>query len=412
MQPTDWIQLAKELDSADPLAEFRDEFELDDSDLIYLDGNSLGRLPTRTKSLMRHVVEHQWSRRLVRAWGEGWIDLPQRVGAKIAGLIGAQPEEVLVTDSTSVNFYKLAMAALAVRPDRSKIVTDTSNFPSDLYLMQGCAKQCGRVVQMVEPGAVSLNLDADTALLSLSHTSFKSGLVYPMAELTHSAHDVGALTLWDVSHSVGSVPIDLNGSIADLAVGCTYKYLNGGPGSPAFLYVRKDLQETLQSPIWGWFGQKNAFNFDLEFSPADGIQRFMAGTPTILSLAAVECGVDLILEAGIDRLRAKSIQQTEFLISLWKSLLEPHGVTLNSPSDPNLRGSHISFGHAEAYAIDQALILDMGVVPDFRTPDNIRFGIAPIYTTFEDLATAMLRFRRVLDLQLYEKYMGAPSGVT
>ena len=203
-----------------------------------------------------------------------------------------------------------------------------------------------------------------------------------------------------------------DGCDADMAVGCTYKYLNGGPGSPAFLYVRKDLQASLLSPIWGWFGQKNAFGFELGFEPADGIQRFMAGTPTILSLAAVECGVDLILEAGIDRLREKSVKQTEFLIELWRALLEPLGVTLNSPRDFTMRGSHISLGHPEAFAIDQALIHDMHVVPDFRTPDNIRFGITPIYTNFEEIATAMLRFQQVLVTRRYEKYIAEPTGVT
>ena len=412
MRPSEWIQVARELDRADPLAAFRQEFVVGDPDLIYLDGNSLGRLPKRTQSLMRNVIEDQWGNRLVRAWGESWINLPRRVGAKIAALVGAQPDEVLVTDSTSVNFYKLAMAALAARPERSKILTDSTTFPSDLYLIEGCAKQSGRVVKIVEPQEVNDNLDSDTALLSLTHTSFKAGHVHFMPQLTRAAHDLGVLTLWDLSHSVGSIPLDLNGCDADMAVGCTYKYLNGGPGSPAFLYVRKDLQASLLSPIWGWFGQKNAFGFELGFEPADGIQRFMAGTPTILSLAAVECGVDLILEAGIDRLREKSVKQTEFLIELWRALLEPLGVTLNSPRDFTMRGSHISLGHPEAFAIDQALIHDMHVVPDFRTPDNIRFGITPIYTNFEEIATAMLRFQQVLVTRRYEKYIAEPTGVT
>jgi kynureninase len=400
------------MDTKDPLAPFRDEFVFDDPSLIYLDGNSLGRLPKRTAALMRGLVEEQWGGRLVRGWGEHWIDLPQRLGAKIASLIGAQPDEVLVCDSTSVNFYKLAMAALGLRPDRVSIVTDNANFPSDLYLMQGCAKQLDRELLVVEPHEVPEALNNRTALLSLSHTSFKTGLIHPMADLTRAAHDSGALTLWDLSHSVGAVPLDLNGSNADLAVGCTYKYLNGGPGAPAFLYVRRDLHEGMENPIWGWFGQKNAFDFSLRYEPANAIQRFMAGTPPILSMAAVECGVDLILEASMPALREKSTRQTEFLIQLWEENLAPLGVTLNSPRDAKVRGSHVSLGHPNAFAIDQALIHDMNVVPDFRAPDNIRLGVTPISTTFEELVLAIQRIKMVIDERIYEKYSSGPTGVT
>jgi len=406
------IAFAATMDSEDPLASYRDEFAIDDPDLIYLDGNSLGRLPKRTGAVMRDLVEDQWGGRLVRGWGESWIGLPSRIGAKIAQLIGAEPDEVLVCDSTSVNFFKLAMAALEMQGARPQIVTDTANFPSDLYLLQGCAKQKGHTLVVVEPESVRGALSAATALLTLSHTSFKSGYTQPMAELTQAAHDVGALTLWDLSHSVGSIPIDVNGCGIDLAVGCTYKYLNGGPGAPAFLYVRRDLQEKLLNPIWGWFGQKNPFEFGLQYSPADGLHRFMAGTPTILSLAAVECGVDLILEAGIDRLRAKSVTQTEFLIALWEAFLEPLGFSLNSPRNPDERGSHISFGHPDAFRIDQALINDMSVIPDFRAPDNIRFGVTPISTTFGELVEGVIRTQRVVVEKLYEKYPQNASGVT
>ena len=407
-----FVEIAREMDSQDVLVGFRDEFVIDDPELIYLDGNSLGRLPKRTALMMREVVDRQWGERLVRGWSEGWVDLPRRVGAKIARLIGAQEDEVLVCDSTSINFYKLTMAALEVQSGRKQIVTDSGNFPSDVYLLQGCAKQFGHTIDIVEPEVVAAALNAQTALLTLSHVSFKSGFIQPMDILTKAAHEAGALTLWDLSHSVGAIPIDLNGAGADLAVGCTYKYLNGGPGAPAFLYVRKDLQEKLLNPIWGWFGQKNAFDFSLEYTPADGLQRFMAGTPPILSLAAVEYGVDLILEAGIDRLRAKSIRQTEFLIELWEAFLEPHGFTLNSPRDSRHRGSHVSFGHPDAFRIDQALIHDMNVVPDFRTPDNIRFGVTPISTTFTELVDAVLRTRRVVDDRLFEKYSAERAGVT
>jgi kynureninase len=405
---------ALELDRHDVLAPFREEFAIDDPDLIYLDGNSLGRLPKRSVDRLREVVEHGWGSRLIRGWNEGWFTLPQRAGAKIAHLIGAQTDEVIVADSTSVNFFKLAVAALRARPTRSKIVTDDLNFPSDVYLLQGAIDLLGKrhrlhIVHSEDGVMVSLDqlrdaIDDDTALVTLTHTAFKSGYVYGMAAITEAAQRAGALLLWDLSHSIGALPLELNQCHVDLAVGCTYKYLNGGPGAPAFLYVRKDLQEELFNPIWGWFGQHGQFDFKLPYQPAKGMNRWQAGTPNILSLAAVEPAIDLLLEAGIDRLRAKSIAQTEYLIGLWEELLQPLGVTLNSPRDYRQRGSHVSIGHAEALRIDRALIEDLNVIPDFRVPDNIRLGIAPIYTSFADVHEGMLRIRRAIVERLYEKY--------
>ncbi|MEK7311860.1 MAG: kynureninase [Chloroflexota bacterium] len=405
---------ARELDHQDPLARFRDEFVIDDPDLIYLDGNSLGRLPKRTAARMKEVIEGEWGSRLIRGWGEGWFTAPQRVGGKIAQLIGAQPDEVVVTDSTSVNFFKLVMAALEVRPGRHKIVTDDLNFPSDIYLLQGAVKLAGHDCRLevvrstdgrtVPTDALAAAIDSDTALVTLTHTAFKSGFVYDMPAVTEMAHRAGALMLWDLSHSAGAMPLAMNECGVDLAVGCTYKYLNGGPGAPAFLYVRRDLQERLLSPIWGWFGQKAQFDLKLDYEPGPGIQRFLAGTPTMLSLAAVEPGVDLLLEAGMDRLRAKSVAQTEYLIALWEAVLEPLGVTLNSPRDSKCRGSHVSLGHPEGLRIDRALIEEMNVIPDFRYPDNIRLGIAPIYTSYADIHEGVTRMRRVIEERLYEKY--------
>ena len=378
---------ALELDRQDKLASFRDEFVIDDPELIYLDGNSLGRLSKRSVARLQDVVEREWGSRLIRGWNEGWFTLPQRVGAKIARLIGAEADEVIATDSTSVNFFKLVMAALRARPGRSKIITDDLNFPSDVYLLQGAIDLLGNchrlhVVHSEDGLSVSTDqlrdaIDDDTALVTLTHTAFKTGYVYDMAAITEAAHRVGALMLWDLSHSVGALPLALNECEVDLAVGCTYKYLNGGPGSAAFLYVRKDLQEEVLNPIWGWFGQKGQFDFGLQYQPASGMNRWQVGTPSILSLSAVEPAIDLLLEAGIDRLRAKSIAQTEYLIGLWEELLRPLGVTLNSPRDYRQRGSHVSIGHAEALRIDRALIEDLNVIPDFRSPDNIRLGIAP-----------------------------------
>jgi kynureninase len=405
---------AHELDRQDPLAHFRDEFVIEDPDLIYLDGNSLGRLPKRAAARLREVVEAEWGRRLIRGWGEGWFSAPQRLGGKIARLIGARPDEVVVTDSTSVNFFKLVMAALQIRPGRRTIVSDDLNFPSDLYLVQGALRVGGGLHRMqlvrahdgltVSHAQLESAIDRDTALVTLTHTAFKSGFIYDMAAITELAHQAGALMLWDLSHSVGAMPVDLNRYGVDLAVGCTYKYLNGGPGAPAFLYVRRDLQESMVSPIWGWFGQNDQFDMKPDYQPGPGMQRFLAGTPSMISLAAVEPAVELLLEAGIEHLRAKSVAQTEYLIGLWEAVLQPLGVTLNSPRDPACRGSHVSLGHPDGLRIDRALIEEMNVIPDFRYPDNIRLGIAPIYTTFAEIHEAIMRFRRVIADRLYEKY--------
>ena len=416
------LSQAQSLDALDPLSHYRSEFLVDDPHLIYLDGNSLGRMPRRTLGRVQAVAEDEWGRRLIRGWGEGWFTAPQRIGAKIARLVGAQPDEVIVADSTSVNFFKLVMAALAARPDRPLVVTDDLNFPSDLYLLQGALRLAGpgrRLALVHSPDGLSVPLDAlagaitpETALVTLSHTTFKSGYIYDMPAITQLAHRAGALVLWDLSHSVGAMPLALDDAGADLAVGCTYKYLNGGPGAPAFLFVRRELQDSLFNPIWGWFGQQGQFDFKLDYQPGPGLQRFLVGTPPMLSLAAVEPAVDLLLEAGLDRLRAKSVQQTEYLIALWQALLAPLGVTLNSPRDPARRGSHVSLGHPEGLRIDRALIEDMDVIPDFRYPDNIRLGVAPLYTSFVDIYEGITRLRRVLVERLYEKYPTERPDVT
>ncbi len=415
-------QYAKMLDAQDPLAAFRREFVIDDPDLIYLDGNSLGRLPRRTRALLQDYVDIQWGQRLIRGWNEGWLDLGQRLGGKIARLIDAQADEVVVAESTSTNLFKLAVAAVKARPGRRKIVTDDLNFPSDLYIFQGIAALLGedyRVQIVPSPDgihgpveALAAAIDAETALVSLSHTVFKSAYTYDMAAVTALAHDAGALALWDLSHAAGAVPVDLNGANADLAVGCTYKYLNGGPGSPAFLYVRRDLQEGLHNPISGWYGQAAPFDFGLDYQPAAGLRRMLTGTPPVLSLAGIEPGVDLLLEAGMDQLRAKSLQQSEYLIALHEELLRPLGFQLNSPRDAARRGSHISLGHPEGWRINRALIEQMQVLPDFRAPDNIRLGITPLYTTFGEIHRAALALRQVVGERLYEQYPPERPAVT
>ena len=416
------LQLARELDAQDPLAAYRAEFVIADPHLIYLDGNSLGRMPRRAAARVSEVVEHEWGRRLIRGWGEGWFTAPQRIGAKIAQLIGAEPDEVIVADSTSVNFFKLVMAALAARPDRPLVVSDELNFPSDLYLLQGALRLAGagrRLERVRSPDGLTVPFEAlqacvtpETALVTLTHTAFKSGFMYDMPAVTELAHQAGALMLWDLCHSVGAMPLGLRAAGADLAVGCTYKYLNGGPGAPAFIYVRRELQETLLNPIWGWFGQKGQFDFKLDYEPGPGLQRFLSGTPPMLSTAAVEPALDLLLEAGLDRLRAKSVAQTTYLIALWEAMLAPLGVALNSPRDSARRGSHVSLGHPEGLRIDRALIEEMNVIPDFRYPDNIRLGVAPLYTSFADIYEGISRLRRVLVERLYEKYPAERPDVT
>ena len=413
---------AASLDAQDPLAHFRERFVISDPNLIYMDGNSLGRLPKATVSLTDDVLHRQWGERLIWSWNEGWFTAPERVGAKIAALIGAQPDEVIVADSTSINLFKLVVAALRVQRGRSRILTDNLNFPSDLYILQGAIDLIDKQHQLEivsSPDSIhgpdielQAQLNSDVALLTLSHTVFKSGYTYDISMLTEAAHDAGALVLWDLSHSAGSVPINLNAAQVDLAIGCTYKYLNGGPGAPAFLYIRRNLQEQLSNPITGWMGQKNLFQFESVYQPATGLRSFLTGTPPIISLSLIESGVDLLLEAGLDNLRTKSEQQSNYLLDLWGAVLEPLGFSLNSPREVRQRGSHISLGHAEGLRIDLTLLNDMNVLPDFRSPNNIRLGIAPLYTSFLDIHTTVMRLRDIVVNKLYEKYSSETPAVT
>jgi kynureninase len=416
------LAYAIELDARDPLAYFRKRFVISDPNLIYMDGNSLGRLPQSAVTFAEDLIQHQWGERLIRSWNEGWFTAPERVGAKIAQLIGAQPDEVIIADSTSVNLFKLVVAALRIQHGRSRILTDNLNFPSDLYVLQEVIDVLDKQHQLdIVPSPDNIHgpvtelqarLDNQTALLTLSHTVFKSGYIYDMPAITAAAHAAGTLVLWDLSHSVGSIPVDLHVAQADLAIGCTYKYLNGGPGAPAFLYIRRDLQDVLRNPIAGWMGQRNLFDFELEYRPTTGLRHFLTGTPPIVSLSLIESGVDLLLEAGMNNLRAKSVLQSKYLIHLWEELLEPLGFTLNSPREADHRGSHVSLGHAEGLRIDQALIHEMNVLPDFRPPDTIRLGFAPIYTSFRDIHSAVMCMQKVVTDRHYEKYPSQAPVVT
>jgi kynureninase len=367
-------------------------------------------------------VARQWGHRLIRGWNEGWIDLPLRLGGKIARLLGASENEVIVADSTTVNLFKLVVAALGGQPGRHKVVTDDLNFPSDLYILAAALDLAGPAYRLEvarSPDGIHMPVevlakafDGDTALVALSHTIFKSGFVHDLPAVTELAHRAGAMVLWDLSHSLGVMPLDLQAARVDLAVSCTYKYLCGGPGAPAILYVRNDLQEKLQNPLAGWMGHHDPFSFDLDYRPKAGLRRFLTGTPPILSIAMIEPGVDLILEAGLPALRARSVAQSEYLIGLWQDRLAPLGYTLHSPREACRRGSHISLGHPEGWRINKALIDRENVIPDFRLPDNLRLGICPLYTTFEELHTAVAALERVIHQRLYEHYPRERSGVT
>lgn len=420
------IEHARMLDLEDPLHLFRDQFVRKDPGLIYLDGNSLGRLPLKSAEHLEGVIGHQWGQNLISSWNARWYDLPLRLGEKIAGIIGAGPDEVIVSDSTSINLYKLAFGALSHKVGRKEIISEEMNFPTDLYILQGLLKQLGgkHILSLLKSSdGISPDLDeleamltSNTALLCLSHVAFKSAYMYDMKHLTELAHRHGALVLWDLSHSVGAVPVDLNDCGVDLAVGCTYKYLNGGPGSPAFLYVRKELQEEIGNPIQGWFGEKDPFAFGVQYRKADGIRKFLTGTPPVISLSALEPALDIILEAGVGSIRKKSVGQSEYLLALIRQWIKGTGLRIGSPLASGQRGSHISLKHQEAFRICKAL-MDPGlgdgpVIPDFREPDNIRLGISSLYTSYEDLHRANGKLQMILEGRLFENYSGTRELVT
>jgi kynureninase len=387
---------AGELDAADPLGGYRERFLLDDPALIYLNGNSLGALPLATLDRMETMLREEWGTALARSWDRDWMDLPGRAGDLVGELTGAAPGHVLVTDNTTVNLYKLACAALDARPGRNVIITDADNFPSDRYVVEGVAAQRGAELRMlptdinegIDPDLVRAAVDEDTALVSLSHVAYRSGALADMAAITQIAHQAGALMLWDLCHSVGAVPVDLDGCDVDLAVGCTYKYLNAGPGAPAFLYVSARLREVLRQPIWGWFSQRDQFAMGPRYDPAAGMMKFMTGTPSILGTAAVEEGARLLLEAGIGPIRAKSVQLTSYLIELADACLVPLGCAIATPREASRRGGHVTLRHPQAEGIVGQLAAS-GIITDYRTPDRFRLGPSPLTTRFTDVWDAV-----------------------
>jgi kynureninase len=389
------------LDAADPLADFRDRFVISDPEIVYFDGNSLGRLPAATAARLTRVVGEEWGGELIRGW-DRWLDEPLRVGDQLAkAVLGANAGEVVVSDSTSVNFYKLALAALEARPGRRVVVTDRANFPTDRYVLEGLARDRDLEIAWLDPdpvdgpqpadvAAVLAAHPGDVALITLSHVNYRSAAIADMATITAIAHEAGALNLWDLSHSAGSIEVDLEAAGADLAVGCTYKYLNAGPGAPAWLYVRRSLQRELRNPIQGWFGQRDQFAMGQGYDPEPGIRAWLVGTPGIIALAAVEEGVGLVAEAGIDRIRAKGIALTEYAIALFDARLAELGFSLGSPRDSANRGAHVAIRHPDARRLTTELIR-AGVTPDFRAPDSIRLGLSPLTTSFRDVATGITR---------------------
>jgi kynureninase len=391
-------------DRQDPLASVREEFTLPEG-VIYLDGNSLGALPRRTAARLEQVIAQEWGGGLIRSWNTAhWIDAPARIGDKIGSLIGAGAGEVIAADSTSVNLFKLLAAALRVQPGRHFILTEASNFPTDLYVAQGLIELLGgnHALRVVERSEVEHALDGSVAILMLTHVDYASGEIHDMRRITSAAQKVGALMLWDLSHSAGALPLDLNGSQVDLAVGCGYKYLNGGPGAPAYLFIAKGLQEAMQSPLSGWMGHAAPFAFEPEYRPAPGITRQLAGSPPILSMLALEVAVDLWLRVDQKEARRKSMALGDLFIKRVDETCRDLGVEVVSPRDASQRGSHVSLRHKEGYRVMRALI-DRGVIGDFRTPDLMRFGFAPLYTRYVDVFDAVRHLREVLASRAWDR---------
>ncbi|MEO8060263.1 MAG: kynureninase [Burkholderiales bacterium] len=410
-------QTCLDLDTRDPLAALRDEFQLPEG-VIYLDGNSLGVLPRATPARIAKVVQEEWGRDLIRSWNTaGWVDLSQRIGNKIAWLVGAGENELIVGDSTSVNLYKALCAAVelvtADAPQRKFIVSERSNFPTDLYIAESVARTHGFELKLIEADDLAAHLNDQLAVLMLTHVNYRTGRMHNMAQVTQDAHAAGALVLWDLAHSAGAVPVDLKTADADFAVGCGYKYLNGGPGAPAFVWAhpchtaRMD-RDQLRQPLSGWFGHAAPFEFTPDYRPALGIQRFACGTPPVLSMSALDCGVDVFLKAealgGMAALRRKSIALTTLFTELVEMRCADHGLTLVTPREPAQRGSQVSFAHEQGYAIMQALIA-RGVIGDFRAGDAgaapesshlLRFGFTPLYTCFAEVWDAVEHLREVL----------------
>lgn len=398
------LEAAMHRDSVDPLADFRDRFVIGTDPVAYLDGNSLGRLPKATLDRMRELLEVQWGVALIRSWDAGWIDLPTRVGDRLgAAVLGAEPGQTVIADSTSVNFYKALHAACGLRPGRSEIVVDDANFPTDRYLVDSVARARGMSVRWLSPDAdggvtaaeLSAALSPRTAVVALSQVDYRSGYLADLADLTALVHDAGALCVWDLSHSAGVVPVGLDAADADFAVGCTYKYLNAGPGAPAYVYVRQRHLESVEQPITGWFGARDVFAMGPTYEPAGDIRRMLSGTPFVPGIIAVDEGVRLVAEAGIEAIYAKARALTALAVEMVDVWLVPHGAVVASPRDPSLRAGHVTVRCPDARNVTEKMVA-AGVVPDFRNPDLIRLGLSPLTTRYSEVWTALDVMRGIL----------------
>jgi kynureninase len=400
------VTSARELDAADPLARFRERFvgAGDPSVVAYLDGNSLGRPLTVTGERLAAFVAGPWGRGLIRSWDESWMAEPVTVGDRLAEVaLGAAPGQVTVADSTTVVLYKLIRAAVGARPGRDEIIIDRGNFPTDRFVVDGIAAECGLTVRSlsappdagVRPAGVAAAVSERTALVVLSHVAYRSGFLADMAAITAVAHQAGALILWDLCHSVAALPVELDACGADLAAGCTYKYLNGGPGSPAFCYVAAGLQDELRQPVWGWMGAAEPFAMAADYQPAKGIRQFISGTPPVLAMQPLKDMLELVAEAGLDAVRRKSVALTEYAAALTDEWLTPLGARFASPRDPAERGSHVTVDHPRFAAVTAALWAQ-GVIPDFRPPDGIRLGLSPLSTSFAEVERGVEAIAREL----------------
>jgi kynureninase len=373
-------------DASDPLAFTRERFRLPDG-TIYLDGNSLGALPAAAPAALGGTAEQQWGEDLIASWNKhGWIDWPTRIAAKLAPIVGARPDELLIADSTSVSLFKLLAAAVQARPGRRTILSQQADFPTDLYVAQGLADMLGVELRSVPAGDIADAIDEQVAVVTLTHVDYRSAAIHDMRGINETAHSAGALTVWDLSHSAGAIELDLDGTGCDLAVGCGYKYLNGGPGAPAFIYVAERLQGELRNPLQGWMGHADPFAFVDEYQPSEGVLRFLTGTPSILAMAALEAGIDTFDGIAMRDVEAKARKLSKLFVDEVEARCGSE-VRLGSPRDPAQRGSHVVFAHPEAYAVMQALIA-RGVVGDFRAPDLMRFGFAPLYNGFGEIVRA------------------------
>ena len=394
----------KAMDANDPLAGFRDQFYVPEG-VLYFDGNSLGAVPKIVEGRLHKVITQEWGDGLVRSWNTaGWYEMPRRIGDKIARLIGAKAGEVVVADSTSVNLFKVLAAAVKLNPNRRVILSEPDNFPTDLYMAQGLIQLLGSDHRLLlKPAAEIMDaIDEDTAIVMLTHANYRTGAMHDMQAITAQAHAKGALVIWDLCHSAGAMPVDLTGAEADFAIGCGYKYLNGGPGAPAFVYVAQRHQAQFSQPLAGWLGHAQPFAFDWQYQPAEGIARYLCGTQPVLSMTALECGIDLMLEADLTQVRQKSLAMADLFIQLVEQRCGDYGLELVTPRDGSLRGSQVSYSHPQGFPIMQALVA-AGVIGDYREPNILRFGFTPLYVSYTDIWDTVAILADILSQRTWEQ---------